>query len=48
MSFKTFSTSHSASAKDKAGNKPKDAPAVERPTVQSEKTPAKATPSGKP
>jgi hypothetical protein len=40
MSFKEFSSAHSAPAKDKPGDKPKYAPAADQPPAQPEKTPA--------
>ena len=47
MSFKKFSSAHSAPAKDKPDDKPKDAPAVDQPAAQPDKTPAEGAPAPK-
>jgi hypothetical protein len=44
MSFKEFSSAHSAPAKDKPGDKPKYAPAVDQPATQPDNPPAEVAP----
>lgn len=45
MSFKEFSSAHGPPAKDKTGDKSKDAPAVDQPSAQPEKTPTDVAPA---
>jgi hypothetical protein len=47
MSFKEFSSAHSASAKNKPGDKSNDAPTVDQPAVWPEKTPSEVVPARK-
>ena len=47
MSFKEWSAAQSAPAKDRIGNKSKDAPTVDQPPAQPEKTPAEVAPASK-
>ena len=47
MSLKEFSSAHSAPAKDTPDDKSKDAPAVDQPPAQPEKTPAEVAPEPK-
>jgi hypothetical protein len=47
MSFKEFSSAHSAPAKGKAEEKSKDAPTGDRPGTQPDKTSAEITPASK-
>ena len=47
MSFKEFSSAHSAPAKDKPDDKAKDPPATDQPPAQANKTPAEIAPARK-
>ena len=47
MSFKKFSSELSASAKGKLGDISKEAPTVDQPTAQPDKTPAEVAPAPK-
>ena len=47
MSFKIWSSAHSAAAKDKPDDKTKAATAVDQPPAQPEKTPAQVAPAPK-
>jgi hypothetical protein len=48
MSFKEFSSALSAPTKASADDKSKNAPAVDRPPVQADKTPADVASASKP
>lgn len=47
MSFKEWSSAHSAPAKDKPADKSKDAPAAAQPATQPDKTQAEVAPAPK-
>jgi len=47
MSFKEWSSAHSARAKDKPGDKSEDAPAADKPVAQPDKTLAEVAPARK-
>jgi hypothetical protein len=47
MSFKKWSSAQDAASKDNPDDKSKDAPAVDQPPAQPEKTPAEVAPATK-
>ena len=47
MSFKEWSSAHSARAKDKPGDKSKDTPAADKQPAQPDKAPAEVAPARK-
>ncbi len=47
MSFKEWSSAHSAPAKEKPDNKSKTVPAADQPPTQPEKTPTEVSPARK-
>jgi hypothetical protein len=47
MSFKEWSSAHSAPVKDKPDDKSKDAPAADQPATEPDKTPAEVAPAPK-
>ena len=48
MSFKEWSSAHSAPAKEKPADKCKTVPVADQPPAQSEKTPTEVAPAHKP